>query len=65
MQGELRAATHMIPAPWEGSTPGVPQTNSRIERTVQDVCDGLRVFLHQAGLPNCFWPAVGHAFAFN
>ena len=46
----------MIPAPWEGSTPGVPQTNARVERTVQDVLDGCRVFLHMAGLPNCFWP---------
>lgn len=60
--GELRSTNRPIPAAWEGSTPGIPQTNSRIERTVQDTLDGCMVCLHQAGLPNCVWPYAIQAY---
>ncbi len=40
---------------WEHSQPGVPQTNALIERANQDILQGTRTLLLQAGLPACFW----------
>ena len=37
------------------NTPGVSQTNSMVERQVQDILFGSRTLLVQAGLPACFW----------
>ena len=45
--------------------PGRPKANAVIERKVQYALNGLRACLTTAGLPNCFWPQVGHAFAVN
>ena len=36
--------------------PGRPVTNSIAERANQDVLQGARCLLEQAGLPKCFWP---------
>ena len=38
----------------EYSLPGVPKTNARIERVVQDTLDGARTLLFAAGLPTCW-----------
>ncbi len=34
---------------------GRPQTNALIERANQDIFQGARTVLLQAGLPGCFW----------
>ncbi len=39
----------------EVSQPGVPRSNSIIERTNQDVKYGTRALLAQAGMPACLW----------
>jgi hypothetical protein len=52
----LRKACQMLGIMWEASQPGVRQTNARIERCSQDVLEGSRTLLVQAGLPSLFWP---------
>ena len=49
----------------EFSLPGVPKNNSKAERAVQDVLQGTRVFLLQAGLPTCFWPMAASCYRFS
>ena len=46
----------MLGTLWEASQPGVHQTNGRVERCNQDVLEGPRTLLVQAGLPSLFWP---------
>ena len=38
----------------EFSQPGIHQTNAIIERCNQDINNGIRCYLMQAGLPGCF-----------
>ena len=45
--------------------PGRPQANSEIERRIGVALNGLRAYLAQAGLPNCFWPLAGHCYSVN
>ena len=47
------------------SPPGRPQANAEVERKIGVALNGLRAYLAQAGLPNCFWPLVGHCYAVN
>ena len=42
------------------SPPGRPQANAEVERKIGVALNGLRAYLAQAGLPNWFWPLVGH-----
>ena len=44
------------------SQPGVHETNSAAERNNQDILDGLRTVLVQAGLPASFWPYAGRYY---
>ena len=48
----------------EFSLPGVQKSNGLIERYVQDVLQGVRTLLVQAGLPLCFWPYAADCFVF-
>ena len=48
----------------EGSQPGMPQTNGRIERCNGDLLEGTRACLAHAGLPSCFWPWAVQCYAF-
>ena len=60
---ELIAAAkfeHMLLLP---STPWRPTSNTRIERVMQLVGDGIRVLLLQAGLPPSWWPYAAQAFS--
>lgn len=51
--------------PYSHPPPGRPQANAVIERQVGLALQGMRASLATAGLPNCFWPFGGDAFAFN
>ena len=51
----LRKACQMLGIMWEASQPGVQQTNARVGRCNQDVLEGPRTLLVQAGLPTLFW----------
>ena len=48
----------------EPSTPGIHQTNARIERFNQDVQDGGRTLLVRAGLPSVFWVWAAPCYCF-
>ncbi len=52
-------------APREHPPPATPVANAVIERKVGLISQGIRAYLTTAGLPNCFWPFVGHAFSIN
>jgi hypothetical protein len=54
--GELQKACKMLGICRDSIQPGVPQTNTVAERTVQDITNGTSAALSQAGLPPCFWP---------
>ena len=45
--------------------PGQPGHNPVVERKVGIALQGISCCLQVAGLPNVFWPMVGHAFVFN
>ena len=62
---QLRAAIRSMGLAWESSQPGVPVTNSRIERQNQLILDGTRAALAQAGLPMSFWSLAARTFCFN
>ena len=52
--GEINAACKFLKIYPFRSQPGMPQNNAVIERANQDVLDGVRTNLNQAGLPMCF-----------
>ena len=54
--GEIGKAFNKVKILAGNAQPGVPETNSLIERANQTILDGVRVVLVQAGLPVCFWP---------
>ena len=45
--------------------PGISRANAVIERKIGVALAGLRAMLVTGCLPNCFWPFVGHVFAFH
>ena len=46
--------------------PGMNGGGNEVIERLGGVClGGMRASLVSGGLPNCFWPLVGHAFAFN
>lgn len=45
--------------------PKRPDANAVVERKVGTAVQGIRAALVSAGLPNCFWPFVGHALSVN
>jgi len=47
------------------SPPGRPQANALVERKIGKAISGIRAYLAQAGLPNCFWPWAGECYAIN
>ena len=47
----IGAAARPMGIPWEHAQPGMPQTNSKVERASGNVIAGTRVQLSQAGLP--------------
>ena len=47
---------------FQKTEPGEPQTNSKAERFVEIYTLGLRMLLHHAGLPACFFPYAGPMF---
>ncbi len=49
------AALRYLRIKCESSVPGMPKTNARIERVVQDQLDGGRTLMVAAGFPSCFW----------
>jgi len=51
-----KQAIKRLGATYERSQPGISKSNAIIERCNQDVLQGARVVLCQAGLPACFWP---------
>ena len=52
----IRKACHLLSIMWEGSQPGMHQTNARIERCNGEILAGSRALLVAAGLPSAFWP---------
>ena len=61
---EIISACNSLSIPWEGSLPGVKQTNGRIERAIGISLSGIRVLCCNAGLPACFWPLAGPCYVF-
>ena len=61
---ELKKACRALRIHREPSLPGVPQSNSKIERTNLDVLEGTRTALVQAGLPDTFWPFAAPTYCF-
>jgi hypothetical protein len=49
----------------ELSQPGVHETNAKIERANQDILQGCRALLTEAGFPACFWPYATPCFCFH
>jgi hypothetical protein len=60
---ELAHAARAVDAGHEMSTPGLPRTNSVIERTNQVVLAGATACLLEAGLPPCCWSFAAPWFA--
>ncbi len=58
----IGAAAKQLSIPWEHAQPGMPQTNSIIERANGDIISGTRAQLCQAGLPDCFWHLAGPCY---
>ena len=46
-------------------TPGIPKTNSIIERTIQLIVGGVTTCVLEAGLPPCFWSYAAPCFCMN
>ncbi len=61
---EIGAACKKEGILWDTSEPGIPQSNSLIERTNQDILQGTRTLLLQAGLPSCFWTFAAPCYCF-
>ena len=49
----ISAACKRLAIPWEHAQPGMPQNNAVAERNIGDTSPGIRVYLCQAGLPDC------------
>ena len=63
--GEFIRACRDLGIVAEFSQPGVPQTNSKIERTNQDVLAMTRTALVAVGMPPPFWPYASRCVTFN
>eukprot|EP00975_Prorocentrum_lima_P065782 12905466-Prorocentrum_lima.AAC.1 len=48
--------------PHDHSIPGMPRSNSLVERANRTVLEGARCLLSQAGLPFRFWPYAVRRF---
>ena len=53
--GEIGKACRVNSIATRNSLPGLPKNNAIIERTNQDILQGIRTVLVRAGLPACFW----------
>ena len=62
--GESKRACKKLKILREGSRPGVPQSNAKIERTNLDILEGTRTSMIHAGFPECFWPFAAPAYCF-
>jgi hypothetical protein len=65
--GELIAVAQELGWRHSTSTPGLPQSNGRAERSVRTVLEGTRSLLLASGLPRKWWSRASKAFcvAFN
>ena len=62
---EITDALANLGIPQSMSEPGVPQTNGVAERANQDILEGARTNLVQAGLPACFGPLSAECYCVN
>ena len=62
--GNIKKAMADLKIVHEFSLPGIPKSNGLVERYVQEVLQGTRVYLVQAGCPSCFWPYAAECFVF-
>ena len=53
---EFKRACKNLQIMWEASTPGMHNSNARIERKNLDLEADVRTTLFEAGLPACWWP---------
>ena len=61
----IKKALKMHRIQYDTSTPGQPKTNGIAERYVQEVINGTRALLSNAGLPASFWPYAMRAWCFG
>ena len=62
---ELLKSSELMLITHETSQPGVPHTNSKIERCNQLIQGGVVTSLIEAGMPPCFWSYAAPCFCFN
>ena len=55
----IAAAFRRLGIPWEHVQPGMPKNKAVAERKIGATSGGMHVYLCQAGLPDCLWPAAG------
>jgi len=59
----FQKAARLLRIPLRKATPRTPVTNSRHERHMEIIGDGIRTLLYQSGLTLAFWPLAGVFFA--
>ena len=63
--GEIRVASTSVGTLHDKSQPGIPQTNTLIERTNQLILTKTIVALLEAGLPPCYWSVAAPSVCLN
>ena len=60
----IKKASRKLRIPPDLSQPGVHETNAKIERANQDILQGTRACLTEAGFPACFWTFACPCYCF-
>jgi len=61
----IKSAVTALGLSHEFCEPGTSETNAIIERCNGDFRAGIRTYLYEAGLPQCFWSYAGPCYAMH